>query len=121
VLDDEEDKYTAVQAYYTPEGSLPSISVGYQFGDIGGAAGGADEEASFMLGLTWAEVGPGSAGLALGHSNTVEDADELYQYEAYYSYPVNDSMTVTPLVFTRDAAGNLDDTTGMMIKSTFTF
>ena len=56
---------------------------------------------SFLVGLTWDEVGPGSAGIALGHSNTREGADELYQYEAYYSYPVNDGMTITPLVLYR--------------------
>jgi len=121
-LDDEEDKFTAINAYYTPDAEgLPSISVGYEFGDIGGAAAGADEQSSFMVGLTWAEVGPGSAGIAAGHTNTNEADDELYMYEVYYSYPVNDSMTVTPLVFTQDAAGDTDDTTGMMVKTTFTF
>ena len=121
-LTDEDDKYTALNAYYTPEGSLPSISVGYEVGNLGGAAAGADEQASFMVGLTWDEVGPGSAGIAVGHSNTVENADELYQYEAYYEYPVNDSMTVTPLIYTLDAAGaNADDTSGAMVKTTFTF
>ena len=74
-----------------------------------------------MVGLTWDEVGPGSAGIAVGHSNTNEANDELYQYEAYYSYPVNDSMTITPLIYTQDAAGNLDDTTGMMLKTSFSF
>ena len=122
VLTDEENKFTAVNAYYTPDAEgFPSISVGYEFGDIGGAAAGADEQASFMVGLTWDEVGPGSAGVAVGHSNTNENADELYQYEAYYEYPVNDSMTVTPLIYTLDAAGNADDTTGMMVKISFSF
>ena len=120
-LTDEDDKFTALNAYYTPEGSLPSISVGYEVGNLGGAAAGADEQASFMVGLTWDEVGPGSAGIAVGHSNTVENADELYQYEAYYEYPVNDSMTVTPLIYTLDAVGNNDDTSGAMVKTTFTF
>ena len=117
----DENAFTALNAYYTPEGSLPSISVGYEIGDIGGAAAGADEQASFMVGLTWDEVGPGSAGVALGHSNTNEAGDELYQYEAYYEYPVNDSMTITPLIYTLDAAGNADDTTGMMVKTSFSF
>ena len=117
----DENAFTALNAYYTPEGSLPSISVGYEIGDIGGAAAGADEQASFMVGLTWDEVGPGSAGVALGHSNTNESGDELYQYEAYYEYPVNDSMTITPLIYTLDAAGNADDTTGMMVKTSFSF
>ena len=121
-LTDEENKFTAVNAYYTPDAEgFPSISVGYEFGDIGGAAAGADEQASFFVGLTWDEVGPGSAGVAAGHSNTNENADELYQYEAYYAYPVNDSMTITPLIYTLDAAGDADDTTGMMVKTSFTF
>ena len=117
----DENAYTALNAYYTPEGSLPSISVGYEIGDLGGNAANADEQASFMIGLTWDEVGPGSAGVALGHSNTREDGDELYQYEAYYEYPVNDSMTITPLIYTLDAAGDADDTTGMMVKTSFSF
>ena len=94
-----EDTYTAFNAYYLPEGSnLPSLSVGYEIGDIGGAAATADEKTSFMVGLSWDEVGPGSAGIALGHSSTVEGTDEAYQYEAYYSYPINDGMTITPLI-----------------------
>ena len=117
----DENAFTALNAYYTPEGSLPSISVGYEIGDIGGAVAAADEQASFMVGLTWDEVGPGSAGVALGHSNTNESGDELYQYEAYYEYPVNDSMTITPLIYTLDAAGDADDTTGMMVKTSFSF
>jgi len=121
VLIDEEDKYTALNAYYTPEGNLPSISVGYEVGDFSGAGADVDESSSFMVGLTWDEVGPGSAGVALGHTNTNESNDELYQYEAYYSYPVNDSMTITPLIYTLDAEGDIDDTTGMMVRTSFSF
>jgi len=101
---------------------FPSVSVGYELGDIGGAAATADEVTSFFVGLTWDEVGPGSAGIAMGHSNTVEGDDEVYQYEAYYSYPVNDGMTVTPLIFTKDGASSgKDDTTGVMVKTSFSF
>ena len=75
-----------------------------------------------MLGLSWDEVGPGSAGVAFGHSNTLEGADEQYQYEAYYSYPINDGMTITPLIFTKahESTGK-DDTTGVMVKTSFSF
>jgi len=118
----EENQYTAFNAYYTPEGSLPSISVGYEIGDIGGATSDVDEETSFMVGLSWDEVGPGTAGVALGHSSTVEGSDEAYQYEAYYSYDINDGMTITPLIFTKDnATSGLDDTTGVMVKTSFSF
>jgi len=127
-----EDTFTAANAYYTPEGNLPSISVGYEIGDLGGAVATNDEKTSFFVGLTWDEVGPGSAGIALGHSNTVENVDEAYQYEAYYSYPVNDGMTITPLIFVKENTGadvgnglgssnNLDDTTGIMVKTSFSF
>jgi len=118
-----EDTYTAVNAYYLPDGSgLPSISVGYEVGDLGGAAASADEKTSFMVGLSWDEVGPGSAGIALGHSSTLESAEEEYQYEAYYSYPVNDGMTITPLIFTKEnSTADKDDTTGVMVKTSFSF
>ena len=85
-----EDTYTAFNAYYTPDADkLPSLGVGYEVGEIGGAVAAEDESTSFFVGLTWDEVGPGSAGIALGHSSTIENVDEAYQYEAYYSYPVN--------------------------------
>ena len=118
----DENAFTALNAYYTPEGSLPSISVGYEIGDIGGAASTVDESTSFMVGLSWDEVGPGSAGIALGHSSTIEGSDEAYQYEAYYSYDINDGMTITPLIFTKDnATSGLDDATGVMVKTSFSF
>ena len=118
----EEDTFTAINAYYIPDGSLPSISVGYEIGDIGGAAASVDEKISFFVGLSWDEVGPGSAGIAAGHSNTVEGSDEEYMYEAYYSYPINDGMTITPLVFTKEnSTSGSDDTTGVMVKTSFSF
>jgi len=118
----EEDTYTAFNAYYTPEGALPSLSVGYEIGDIGGAAATVDEKTSFFVGASWDEVGPGSAGVAVGHSSTVEGTDEAYQYEVYYSYPINDGMTITPLLYSKDnVTSGADDTTGVMVKTSFSF
>ena len=117
----EEDAATAINAYYTPDG-FPSISVGYEIVDLGGEVSTADEKESFFVGLTWDEVGPGSAGVALGYSDVVEGTDEEYMYEAYYEYPVNDGMTITPLVFVKEAsATGVDDTTGVMVKTSFSF
>ena len=118
-----EDTFTAFNAYYLPEGTgLPSLSVGYEIGDIGGAAATVDEKTSFFVGASWDEVGPGSAGIALGHSSTVEGFDEEYQYEAYYSYPINDGMTITPLIYSKDnATSGKDDSTGVMVKTSFSF
>ena len=40
-------------------------------------------------------------------------------YEASYSYPVNDAMTITPGVFIQEQSG--DDLTGVAIKASFSF
>ena len=117
----DENTATAFNAYYTPEG-FPSISVGYETVDIGGAAASEDEMESVFAGLTWDEVGPGSLGVALGYSDIVEGSDEAYMYEAYYSYPVNDGMTITPLIYVKEnATVGQDDTTGVMVKTSFSF
>ena len=122
LLDHEEDTFTALNAYYTPEG-FPSISVGYEVGEDGSVATSSDSLSSFFLALNWDEVGPGSAGVAFGTKTpTVEDTDEEYMYEAYYSYPLNDGMTITPLVFVKEkSTTGVDDETGLMVKTSFSF
>ena len=121
VLDDNEDSFLALNAYYTPEGNLPSVSIGYEIGDDGSKTS-LEEITSFFLGLQWDEVGPGSAGLAMGHSGTVEGDEEEYMYEAYYSYPVNDGMTITPVVYIKESAtSGQDDATGVLVKTSFSF
>jgi hypothetical protein len=118
----DEDTFTAFNAYYTPEG-FPSISFGYEIGEDGSVTGTADSLESLFVGLSWDEVGPGSAGIAFGTKTpTVEDTDEQYMYEAYYSYPLNDGMTVTPLVFVKEnSTSGVDDETGLMVKTSFSF
>ena len=117
-----EDTFTAFNAYYTPEG-FPSISVGYEVGEDGSEPSAEDGLDSYFLGLTWDEVGPGSAGVAFGtKSPTTEDGSEELMYEAYYSYPLNDGMTVTPLVFVKEnSTTGVDDETGLMVKTSFSF
>ena len=43
-------------------------------------------------------------------------------YEAFYSYAVNDGMTITPAVFIleNNLAGE-DDETGFVVKTSFSF
>ena len=53
---------------------------------------------------------------------TVEDSDDQMMYEAYYSYPVNDGMTITPLVYSKETnTAGADDETGVMVKTSFSF
>ena len=43
-------------------------------------------------------------------------------YEAFYSYAVNDGMTITPLIYTKETAADVaDDLTGVMVKTSFSF
>ena len=117
-----EDTYTALNAYYTPEAEgMPSVSVGYEMGDDASKTT-LDEVTSFFVGLQWDEVGPGSLGAAAGHSSTAEGTEEAYMYEVYYSYPVNDGMTITPVVYTKEnITAGVDDTTGFLVKTSFSF
>ena len=116
------DTSIAFNGYFSPEG-LPSISAGYEFTDVGGAGPNVDEKTSFFVGLQFDEVGPGSAGVAVGTQGSItEGKDEALMYEAYYSYPVNDGMTITPLFYAKEATTATDeDETGIMVKTSFSF
>ena len=47
---------------------------------------------------------------------------ERMMYEAYYSYAVNDGMTITPLIYTVEGVDDADeDETGIMVKTQFKF
>ena len=116
-----EDTYTALNGYYSLDNGV-SISAGYEVGDIGGAASTADESINYFVGIN-GEVGPGELGVALGTSGgQVEGQDEELMYEAYYSYPVNDGMTITPLIYQKEqATAGTPDQTGIMVKTSFSF
>ena len=114
--------YWALNGYWTPSdsGSMPSVSVGYEVGDPETA--GAKDTTQYFVGLQWDEAGPGTFGVALGTDGAfAEDATEYMVYEAFYSYPVNDGMTVTPLVYVRENDATKEDQTGIMVKTSFSF
>jgi len=95
---------------------VASLSVGFESED----ADGSDEAFGWFAGLTFDEVGPGSLSLGMAtNGNIVEDADEYYIYEASYSYPINDGVTITPGIYTAEAASG--DVTGVIVKTSFSF
>ena len=106
--DDEADTYYSFQGMLTPEG-FPSISVGYETDD--------DDADAIFAGLTFSEIGPGS--VSVGIASTELSADDFYQYELSYSYPINDGMTITPGIFIAESAG--DDETGVVVTTSFSF
>ena len=118
-----EDTYTAFNAYYTPDvEGFPSVSVGFENGDDASKTT-EDEIKSLFFGLQWDEMGPGSFGVAMGHSSTPANLKDEYMYEAYYSYPINDGMTITPVIYVKESnnTAGQDDTTGLIVKTSFSF
>ena len=118
------DSYTAINGYFDPGlESVPSISAGYEMGDDGSETGDASELSAYFIGLQWDEFMSGTFGLALGtQGHYAENADEELMYEAYYSYAFNDGMTITPLIYIKDkSAANVDDETGLLVKTSFSF
>jgi len=106
-----------INGYYVPDNEdFPTISAGFETEETDG-----NEESGYFLGLSFDEVGPGSVELAVGTTdNFVSSTEKLYTYEASYSYPVNDGMTITPGVFYTEKDG-VDDLTGVAVKTSFSF
>jgi hypothetical protein len=118
------DTFTALNGYYSFDNGL-NISAGYEVGELDGAAAAADETEAYFFGVN-GEVGPGELGAAVGTYGKMTEAagviPERMMYEAYYAYPVNDGMTITPLIYTVEGENAADsDETGMMVKASFSF
>ena len=106
--------YWGVNGFYTFD--LASISVGLETSD-----NGTTEKSGYFVGLTFPEVGPGSVNIAAATTGLFADnVTETLIYEASYSYPLNDGMTITPGVFIQEKDGS-DDETGLAVKASFSF
>ena len=114
----EESSFWGLNAFYSFDGeSLPSVSVGYESEDPSGSS----TKEGYFVGLSWDEVGPGSFSVGMSSTANFLDTDtETYQYEAAYSYPINDGMTITPGVFIKEVDG-AEDQTGVIVKTSFSF
>ncbi|MDC3094631.1 carbohydrate porin [Prochlorococcus sp. AH-716-M09] len=118
------DTYTALNGFYSFDNGL-NISAGYEVGDKDNEGANTDETEAYFIGIN-GEVGPGELGAALGTNGSMSEVGgtmtEELMYEAYYSYPLNDGMTITPLVFIKEqATAGTPDQTGVMVKTTFKF
>ncbi len=104
-----------LNGYYTFD--LASISVGYETSEKDGT-----DKSGYFVGLSFPEVGPGSVNIAAATKALYADADPEYLiYEASYTYPVNDAMTIQPGIFIEETASGTDDITGVAVKTSFSF
>ena len=95
---------------------LASINAGFETSETSGT-----DSDGYFVGLTFPEVGPGSVSVGAGTTaNFASGTTETMIYEASYSYPVNDGLTITPGVFIEEVDGG-DDLTGILVKSSFSF
>ncbi len=110
--------FWGLNAYWTPAETgtaVPSISVGYEMGNPDTGA----DTTQWFVGLQWDEMGPGTLGAAVGSAGAFATNEEV-MYEAFYSYSVNDSVTITPLIYIEQENGAADDT-GVIVKTSFSF
>ena len=94
--------------------------------------GFADEASGWMVGLNWKDlfIDGNRAGLAVGSrvsaTNIVgggsDPSEDNSVWEAYYSFKVNDGVTVTPAVFgSTDVEAEGKDVTGAVLLTEFRF
>ena len=108
--------------------ATPSITAGYDISNIDAANvnGTIDETDAWFVGLNWSDMfqADDKIGLAFGQPQTREDETvDPFAWEAYYTFQVNDSTSVTPAIFGgSDRAGTAnEDMTGAVIQTTFKF
>mgnify|MGYP003326952213 CR=1 FL=1 len=115
-----------LRGYWRPDSesqAVPEISVGYDISTVEGQDADTD---AYFVGLTWKDTfqADDKIGVAFGQPQTAEtDTVEPFAWEAYYSYKLNDSVTVTPGIFgASDRTGTAGvDITGAILETTFKF
>ena len=113
--DKDTTSYWGATAAYTPEG-FPTLSGGIEFGNPESSS---DDTTQYVVGLS-SEVGEGTLSASLGTKAAYTDAQtEHYAYDINYSYPINDSMSVTPFIYIVENAG--EDDNGFGVITSFKF
>jgi len=110
--DNESSTFWGVNGMYAFD--FATISAGLESEDPGSST-----KTGFFVGLSFPEVGAGTLDIGMGTSANYASSDtEYYTYEASYSYPINDGMTITPGVFIKEGT---TDATGVAVKTSFSF
>jgi len=112
-----------LNGYYAFASNLPSISAGYEFTSREVVNAEDIDATQWFIGLQWDELGEGTLGVAMGSRGPQdEDTEEDMAYELFYTYNVNDSMSITPAIFILENNDpGADDETGVVVKTSFSF
>jgi hypothetical protein len=106
-----------LRAYWKPDstGSIPEVQVGYDTATVDNAASGdPDEMSAWMVGLGWKDlfIDGNRAGVAFGSRQAAtsyvgtgsDPSEDNFVWEAYYTFKVNDGVTITPAIFVFEAS-----------------
>ena len=124
-----------LRAYWRPDttGAIPEVQLGYDVSTIDDAPTGyADEASGWMVGLGWKDllIDGNRAGVAFGSrvsatsivGGTSDPSEDNNVWEAYYSFKINDGVTVTPAVFGgSDVESEGKDVSGAVVLTEFRF
>ena len=106
--------------------AIPSVSLGYDASTIDGVGSREDSTTAYFVGLNWTDLfqADDRMGIAYGQPQKVEnETEDPYAWEAYYSFKINDSVTVTPTLFgttNRDSTAT-NDVRGFVVDTVFKF
>ncbi len=124
-----------LRAYWRPDttGAIPEVQLGYDVSTIDDAPTGyADEASGWMVGLGWKDllIDGNRGGFAFGSrvsatsivGGTSDPSEDNNVWEAYYSFKINDGVTVTPAVFGgSDVESEGKDVSGAVVLTEFRF
>ena len=108
--------YYGATAYYTPEG-MGTLSGGVE---IGTKEGSNADTSQFKVGYA-TDLGEGTLEVGFGTNGAIDDgSNEVYGYEASYSFPINDGVSMTAFGYIAEVEGS-EDTSGLGLTTTFKF
>ena len=117
-----------LRAWWRPtdaDTAVPSISLGYDTSETDASSN--SNTSAYFVGLNWTDVlnADDRIGLAFGQPQKKEgETIDPFLYEIYYTYQVNDSVSVTPAIFggtSKNSSGAEVDSTGYIVQTTFKF
>jgi hypothetical protein len=113
---DSDTTYYGATAYYSPE-SMGTFSGGVE---VGVKEGSNKDTSQFKVGYA-TDLAEGTLEFGFGTNGAIKDgSNEVYAYEASYSFPINDGVSMTAFGYIAEVDGS-DDSSGLGLTTTFKF
>ncbi len=113
---DSDTTYYGATAYYSPE-SMGTFSGGVE---VGVKEGTNKDTSQFKVGYA-TDLAEGTLEVGFGTNGAIADgSNEVYAYEASYSFPINDGVSMTAFGYIAEVDGS-DDSSGLGLTTTFKF